>query len=97
VIALDDLIAERKAPHPDYLKIDVEGAELQVLLGAESILRTSQPTIFLATHSLDLHQSCCELLGRLGYQLRPIEGDKLSETDEILAEAVKGSQPRCKC
>jgi FkbM family methyltransferase len=93
VIALDDLVAEQKAPHPDYMKIDVEGAELQVLLGAESILRTSQPTIFLATHSSDLHQSCCELLGTLEYQLRPVEGDKLSETDEILAESVKGDKP----
>jgi FkbM family methyltransferase len=90
VVTLDDLVAEQKAPHPDYMKIDVEGAELQVLLGAGSILRTSRPTIFLATHSHDLHASCCELLRKMEYQLRPVAGDKLSETDEIFAEAVKG-------
>ena len=92
VVALDDLVADQKVPHPDYMKIDVEGAELQVLLGAESILRTSRPTIFLATHSRDLHSGCCELLRRMRYQLRPIKGDELSDTDEILAEAVKGDK-----
>jgi FkbM family methyltransferase len=92
VVALDDLIARHEIPYPDYLKIDVEGAELQVLFGAVSILQARQPTIFLATHSMDLHQRCCELLGKLGYQLRPIGGDKLSETDEILAVSVKGDE-----
>ena len=93
VIALDDLVAKREILCPDYMKVDVEGAELQVLLGALSILQTRQPTIFLATHSRDLHQGCCELLGKLGYQLHPIGKDKLSETDEILAESVKGDKP----
>src|ERR1700680_2203351 len=35
---------------PDLIKIDVEGAELQVLLGADRTLRSAKPKIILAVH-----------------------------------------------
>ena len=47
---LDELIARGDFPAPECMKIDVEGAELSVLKGAESILADNRPTIFLATH-----------------------------------------------
>jgi FkbM family methyltransferase len=36
--------------HPSAIKIDVEGAELDVLLGAGDTLRTARPTVFLELH-----------------------------------------------
>ena len=36
--------------HPDILKIDVEGAELEVLKGAEATLTEDKPVIFLSIH-----------------------------------------------
>ena len=35
IISLDELIGQGELPVPDYLKIDVEGAEFLVLKGAE--------------------------------------------------------------
>jgi FkbM family methyltransferase len=84
-VGLDELIARGEIPTPDYIKIDVEGAEMQVFSGAKSMLANAHPTIFLATHGNDVHHQCCEFLTSLGYQLQPIGGKSLEQTDEILA------------
>jgi FkbM family methyltransferase len=86
VTTLDKLTQGRQAPHPDFIKIDVEGAELRVLEGAEKTLNTTHPTIFLATHGADVHQACCDFLRNLGYRLSPIEGTDISMTREVLAQ-----------
>lgn len=46
VTTLDLAIAEIGETFPDFIKIDAEGAELQILRGAEHCLRTGRPTIF---------------------------------------------------
>ena len=52
---------------PDVLKIDVEGAELHVLKGAQQILHKSRPKIFLSIHSEMLEKECIEFLKNMGY------------------------------
>jgi FkbM family methyltransferase len=37
---LDELIATHNLPHPNFLKVDTQGSELDVLAGAESIIKT---------------------------------------------------------
>lgn len=86
VVSLDELIAEGKIPTPDYIKMDVEGAEVQVLHGAKSLIEKSHPTIFLATHGDEIQRECRQFLSSLGYQLKSINGKSLEESDEILAE-----------
>ncbi|MFM7369999.1 MAG: FkbM family methyltransferase, partial [Sphaerospermopsis kisseleviana] len=44
-VALDDLFAWEKLNRLDYLKIDVEGAEKQVIAGATKILEKYRPII----------------------------------------------------
>jgi FkbM family methyltransferase len=94
VFSLDEIIQEGKVPEPDCLKIDVEGGEMDVLIGAQSLLRTRHPTIFLATHGHNVHKECCEFLSSLGYNLSPIEGDSIETTDEVLAIHQKSDQSR---
>lgn len=48
----------------DFLKIDVEGYEGQVLAGAEQLLERHKPTIFLELHP--------HIVGRFGYSVRQI-------------------------
>ena len=45
LVAVDDLIAEKRAVPPTFVKIDVEGAELEVLQGMEQTLRLYRPSI----------------------------------------------------
>lgn len=90
VVVLDDQIAKGELPAPDMIKIDVEGAEVSVLLGAQQTIQLFQPTIFLATHGADIRVQCFEILRNLSYCLTSIDERPLTETDEILAvPAVK--------
>ena len=84
-VSIDELAGNGKIPAPNYIKIDVEGAESLVLKGAKSTLINYNPKIFLATHSPKLHMDCCNFLMSLGYKLNPIVGNDLYATTEIFA------------
>lgn len=49
-LALDDFVA-RTALLPEFIKIDVEGAELAVLAGLATTMRAVRPLIFVELHS----------------------------------------------
>ncbi|HEX2860506.1 MAG TPA: FkbM family methyltransferase [Lacunisphaera sp.] len=67
---IDGLIASGEVPAPTALKIDVEGAELELLRGAARLL-ANQPEllIILSTHTAELHDGCCALLRAAGFTI----------------------------
>lgn len=67
--SLDDIVASGTA-RPNFLKIDVEGAESEVLAGASALLRESHPVTLLSTHGWQQHERCSEMLRGLGYALQ---------------------------
>lgn len=83
-VRLDTLVAEGLPP-PDVIKIDVEGAECQVLRGAQEVLVTHRPVVFLATHGPQVHAACCELLRELGYGLVPLDTSEAETATEVVA------------
>jgi FkbM family methyltransferase len=66
---LDALLRAQNIPPPDYLKMDIEGAEFQALRGARHCFQQYKPVLFLATHGREVHRSCCELLNSWGYKI----------------------------
>ena len=84
-ICLDDIIMSGEIPPPDFMKIDVEGAELLVLKGSSLVLTNYSPKIFLSTHSPELSRHCCNLLTSLNYRIKPIIGSDLYNTTEVFA------------
>jgi FkbM family methyltransferase len=84
-VVLDELVSRGELPAPDFMKIDIEGAETLALSGAKSTIGRSHPTIFLATHGDAVHEECCRLLESLGYRLEPIDGLALPLSSELLA------------
>lgn len=84
MVSLDQLCGSGEIPAPKVIKIDVEGGEHDVLIGARELLGT-QPTIFLATHGRVVHDHCCRLLESVGYAMTPLDADHLDEASEILA------------
>ncbi len=84
-ISLDDFVYDAAHPAPHVIKMDIEGGELGALMGATRLLRDKKPTILLATHGSDMHASCIRLLEGLGYRLRPLEGPRIEESNELVA------------
>ena len=50
VDSLDHIIQEKKLKKPDFIKIDVEGFEDQVLAGMENTLSAHHPDLFIEMH-----------------------------------------------
>lgn len=75
----DDLVRSGKVKPPEFVKIDVEGAEMRVLRGMTSVIGTYQPTILFEVDDADernLERKFSEIrqyLERLGYDISRIE------------------------
>ena len=66
VTTVDD--AAERYGSPRLLKVDVEGAELDVLVGARRVLEETHPTVIVEVHSADLERRSALLLEERGYE-----------------------------
>ncbi len=85
---LDTCIFEHGLPRPSLMKIDVEGAEADVLDGAARTLKEFHPRILIEAHSELLAEHCTERLRGLGYQIHQLEPGRLEPENprHLLAE-----------
>jgi FkbM family methyltransferase len=67
--SLDDLIASGRAARPDFIKMDIEGAESNALRGAKELLGGRPLTIALSTHGWQQHETCWAILNDAGFNL----------------------------
>lgn len=72
VVALDSFFAGREAA-PAMMKIDVEGAELQVLEGATRIIGAARPRLLIEVHSRELANSVSGFLKERDYGIEVLE------------------------
>ena len=49
-VAIDDFVVKQKLPRIDFIKLDIEGAELQALQGASQTLKTFRPRLAVALY-----------------------------------------------
>lgn len=64
-LTLDDFVREHRPP--TVVKVDVEGAEEEVLVGAEGVLRTSRPALICEIHNAQAAEGVCKRLAAHGY------------------------------
>ena len=50
IVTLDEEIPQASLPAPDFIKIDIEGWEIEALRGARKTLELHRPTLFLEMH-----------------------------------------------
>jgi FkbM family methyltransferase len=65
-VTLDHFAADHRSP--TLVKIDVEGAEEEVLKGAEEVIRRSKPTLICEVHNERAAEGVAAWLARMGYQ-----------------------------
>jgi len=82
---LDSLVDEGTVLPPDYVKMDIEGAELLALRGASRTFQRFRPVLFLATHGREVGTECRRLLELWGYDCRKVGSKSNSDLGEILA------------
>lgn len=95
-IKLDDFVCKKNIYPPTHIKIDVEGEEYKVLLGAVEVLKKYHPMIWLGTHdsayNIKVHKKCIKILKLLNYYLQPLDNIYLSKATEIYAYYKRGDQ-----
>ncbi|MFM2424357.1 MAG: hypothetical protein RLZZ70_748 [Candidatus Parcubacteria bacterium] len=76
-------------PHIDFIKIDTEGSELEVLQGLRSTLMTKRPTMiiefspaFWGEHKLERSREFMTILRDSNYTIRDIEYGQIEITDD---------------
>ena len=79
LVSIDDLIAQKKIQPPNFVKVDVEGAELDVLKGMTETIKTYKPTIIYEVDDGDRtaydrkYQELASFLQSFNYQVTQTE------------------------
>lgn len=70
-LSVDDLVQRRNLPKVDFIKLDIEGAELSALQGTEQTLRRNRPTLaFAVYHSIQDFYRLASWIDSLGLGYR---------------------------
>jgi FkbM family methyltransferase len=92
MVALDDLFSDKRV---DFIRMDIEGAELEALKGAETILGDQQPAMILEwipdNSSSDESVELFELLKKFDYQIYRITSEglkKVADCEDLLGKYV---------
>ena len=81
VISIDSWRVETKAPPPDVVMIDVEGAEIEVLKGMRNTIVEALPALMIEVHWLGtaFTDYVEDQLAPLGYQVTTYTGDGIPQ------------------
>ncbi|RKM54435.1 hypothetical protein D6853_12980 [Butyrivibrio sp. X503] len=84
-IALDDLVQEKI----DFLKMDIEGAEVDAVLGAKKLLKSSNAKCSICCyHRRDDEENLKFILESLGYSTSTSEGRMFFSYDPMIGESL---------
>ncbi len=79
LVAIDDLVMKNKLQPPTVVKIDVEGAEIEVLLGMSATIKKFSPVIIYEIDDGEIqkfeekNRRCEEFLTARGYKIQLLE------------------------
>ena len=93
--SLDNLVAGGLPP-PDFVKIDVEGFELDVLRGMAAVVASHRPALYIEIHGADMAKklenatAVVEYLWRAGYAVRHVESSVFIDSAAKIPTARRG-------
>ena len=80
-----DMFCKSNNIYPDIIKVDIEGSEIEMLIGAKKILRKHKPLIFLSYHPYHIkklgyqNSSIFDILTKLNYKIYDLDGKEPSD------------------
>lgn len=83
---LDSFVAEKGISRVNFLKMDIQGAEMDLLNGADGLLERDRPTIFM--EALREYNDITQLYNRMkkyGYKIYLIDDEKLEHMSDVAA------------
>lgn len=92
---LDHQVIEHGLSRPDFVKIDVEGLEFDVLVGMSNTIDQCKPKLYIEIHGANVEKkienarNVVGLLSQKGYTIRRIESDEII-TDANADHAKEG-------
>jgi FkbM family methyltransferase len=82
-IKLDDLIKNINLSKVDWIKIDVDGSEYEVILGSMNTLKRFKPKLIIEIHNQEIGNKILKILKNLGYKVSLV---KIWDNYHIFAE-----------
>ncbi len=86
---IDHYVYKAKNIPPDFVKMDIEGAEALALTGMTRVLQEKKPIIFLALHGEEVGKECYAILRKYKYDILDLKGKAIdirqTYADEIIA------------
>lgn len=82
--SIDSLIEKDNLPAPAIIKIDVEGAEYEVLKGAKNLLATVKPVLIIEIHHIKAMHEVSAFLHELNYNTTILEESGSSRSKAFL-------------
>jgi FkbM family methyltransferase len=73
-VSVDSLVSRLALPRVDWIKMDIEGGEIEALKGAEGVLKRFHPALFIEIH--ETLEPVSRFLAGLGYSLEKSEFDE---------------------
>jgi FkbM family methyltransferase len=84
-VSIDRMVKEGSLPSPDFIKIDVEGGEIEVLKGLKDVISRYRPKLIIATHNPECYQYVIDFLNRNMYYYKVLNPDSVKGDTEIVA------------
>ena len=81
---------------PDFIKIDIEGAEVDALRGAQRLLAETRPTWLIELHGAECTRGAEQILRGAGYGFYGVDGRRLGKSGSLPRHivAIHPQRPR---
>ncbi len=82
--SIDSVLAKREVPVPAVIKLDVEGAEREVLEGGRQFFAGPSARLLIETHGLEVSRECLKFLFETGHTVAACVPGSWSETRHMI-------------
>jgi FkbM family methyltransferase len=68
---------------PDFIKMDIEGAEVEALAGADRVLSEARPTMLIELHGDECERGVRRIMSGHGYRFEQLDGRAVTEGEPL--------------